>query len=102
VKQANVRPVIQSLVVSLACMIVLVFAGYWYIGLVDRQAQERTATAIADSRERAAAALAESNRKWCEIVLLFDTTYKTTPPTTEAGKKLAAFFAARRIDFGCS
>lgn len=90
----TVKPVIRSLVISLAGMVVIAVAGLWYTNHVDQQAEERTRIATA-------AAIADSNRKWCDIVAFFDDTYKANPPTTETGKRLSVFFAARRIDFGC-
>lgn len=100
-RQKDVRPVVWSLATALIAMIVLVFLGLWYIGYVDKQAQDRTAAALVDSNHKWEQAIRESNRKWCDVVILFDDTYKSTPPTTAAGQKLAVFFAARRKDFEC-
>lgn len=94
-KVSRVKPVVWTLVVSLSCMIVLVVGGIWYTNYVADRAEERL-------REATARAIAESNRQWCDIVLLFDTTYKQQPPATPTGKTLAAFFANRRITFGCN
>ena len=88
------RPVIYSLVISLACMVMLVWGGLWYTNYVDKQAQARTEQALAT-------AIRESNRKWCNVVILFDDTYKRMPPTTPTGQTLAKFFAERRKDFDC-
>lgn len=88
------KPLVWSLVVSLACMAMLVWAGLWYTNYVDHKAQIRTEQALAT-------AIRESNRKWCDVVILFDDTYRKTPPTTPAGQTLAKFFADRRKDFDC-
>lgn len=42
-----------------------------------------------------------SNGFWCGIVVLFDDTYKTSPPPTTTGQKLAAEFKTMRSNFHC-
>ena len=42
-----------------------------------------------------------SNGLWCGVVNLFDDTYKESPPTTDAGKSLAAEFDRIRKGFKC-
>lgn len=79
-----------TLVISFATAVVITIAGLWYTNYVDDQAKARTDAAIL-----------ESNRKWCDVVILFDDTYRTTPPSTPAGQRLAKFFAERRKDFSC-
>lgn len=46
-------------------------------------------------------AIDDSNRKWCNIVSLFDTTYRSQPPTTPAGQQLAIYFKELRENFKC-
>ena len=41
------------------------------------------------------------SQKWCAVIVLFDDTYKDTPPTTEAGKTLAREFKELRKAFFC-
>lgn len=42
-----------------------------------------------------------SNQRWCGIVVMFDDTYKETPPTTPLGQNLATEFKILRQDFKC-
>jgi hypothetical protein len=42
-----------------------------------------------------------SNKVWCGIVVLFDDTYKKSPPTFDTGKILAKEFVRIRQDFTC-
>jgi hypothetical protein len=42
-----------------------------------------------------------SNGFWCGIVVLFDDTYKVTPPPTDVGIKLMTEFREMRNDFHC-
>lgn len=86
----SARPLGWTLVISFATAVVITIAGLWYTNHVDSQAKARTDAAIR-----------ESNQKWCEIVLLFNNTYKTQPPTTPAGKQLAAYMNKLAVDFGC-
>lgn len=79
-----------TLVISFATAVLITVAGLWYTNYVDEQAKDRTNAAIK-----------ESNRKWCSIVLLFNNTYKSQPPTTPAGKRLAEYMNTLAIDFEC-
>lgn len=74
----------------LAC---LVAAGgaVVYASVVQRQAEQRT------EAERA-----ESDRRWCSLLVELDNAYHTKPgPTTDVGRKVAAEIHQLRIDFGC-
>ena len=42
-----------------------------------------------------------SNQRWCDIVTLFNETYKQSPPPTETGKKIAAAMLVLGRDFDC-
>lgn len=91
IKQVKyVKPVIWSLVVSSVCMGTLAWAGIWYTGYVDDQAKARTEAAIR-----------ESDQKWCDILLLFDNTYKEQPPTMPTGQKLAVYMHNLVIAYRC-
>lgn len=59
---------------------VLVLASFQYTNYVDRR----------------------SNRAWCGIVGLFNRTYQTAPPPSDAGKILAIEFARLTKEFECS
>lgn len=100
-KQKTVRPLVWSLVTTLIGMIALVWFGLWYINYVDTEAKARTEAALQETDRKFLEAIRESNRKWCDVVILFDDTYKNTPPTTAAGQQLAKWFNARRTDFDC-
>lgn len=100
-KQKAVKPVIWTLVVALGCMVALVYGGIAYTNYVDDQAKARTEAALQETNRKFLLAIQESNRKWCDVVVLFDDTYRNTPPTTPAGQQLAKWFAERRTDFNC-
>ena len=92
------RPLAFVLLISFAAVLVLVGSMVWYIGYEGRRTEQR----IRDSqREAVHQAIVDSNRKWCDIVVLFDDTYRATPPTTPAGQKIAAYFTNLRKDFQC-
>lgn len=44
---------------------------------------------------------AESDRKWCSVVVTIDGAYHQQPPKTEAGKNLAEDMAALRRELHC-
>jgi hypothetical protein len=43
----------------------------------------------------------ESERKWCGVVSTMDDAYRTSPPSTPAGRRIARDIAQLREDFGC-
>lgn len=45
--------------------------------------------------------VAESQRKWCAVVVTLDDAYHETPPTTAAGRNLADSIAQLRREIGC-
>ena len=62
-----------------------------YASVVQRQAERRT------EAERA-----ESDRRWCALLVELDNAYRIPPgPTTEVGRKVAAEIHQLRISFGC-
>lgn len=44
---------------------------------------------------------AESDRKWCEVVTTMDDAYRSSPPQTDIGRKLANDMAELRRRLGC-
>lgn len=44
---------------------------------------------------------AESDRKWCSVVITLDDAWRQSPPTTAAGKTMAANMAQLRHDLHC-
>ena len=100
-KQKAVRPLVWALITTLIGMVTLVWVGLWYINHVDEQAKARTEAALIETDRKWHEAIAESNRKWCDVVVLFDDTYKSMPPASPTGQVLAKFFAERRKDFDC-
>lgn len=57
--------------------------------------------AIEESEHKSAAALSESQRKWCALLVPLDDGYKVTPPPTESGRRFARIIHGLRVDFGC-
>ncbi len=57
--------------------------------------------AIVASTKISERSLAESNRKWCSLVITLDDAYKETPPTTAAGKNVAESLHRLRGELGC-
>lgn len=90
-----------SLCVALICMVTLMFVGYLYINDVDKKARARTEAALVENNRKWEQAIQLSNQKWCGIVILFDTAYRQTPPTSPTGQTLANYFAQLREDFKC-
>lgn len=43
-----------------------------------------------------------SNRLWCGMIVLFDDTYKKSPPPTPTGRILADEFRRLRSSFDCT
>ncbi len=43
----------------------------------------------------------ESNRRWCTLLVTMDEAYRESPPSTEAGKTMAAEVTRLRAEFGC-
>jgi hypothetical protein len=44
---------------------------------------------------------AESERKWCGVVVTLDDAYRVTPPQTPTGRQIAADVRRLRGEFGC-
>jgi hypothetical protein len=42
-----------------------------------------------------------SNKRWCDIVTLFNESYKTLPPSTDLGRKISAAMIVLEQDFHC-
>src|SRR5215213_8187486 len=73
------RKLVMTWLISTLCLFVLSLANFQYTNYVDRR----------------------SNGFWCGIVVLFDDTYKKTPPPTEIGRKLAKEFGRIRTGYNC-
>lgn len=43
----------------------------------------------------------KSNEQWCEVIVLFNTAYKTNPPPTDLGKKIAKGMLDIQNKFHC-
>jgi hypothetical protein len=88
------RPLIRAwyaIAVSFIACLVIALAGVVYTNYVQSQARHRT------EAERA-----ESDRRWCSLLVELDNAYRTSPgPTTEVGKKVAAEIHQLRVSFGC-
>jgi hypothetical protein len=44
---------------------------------------------------------AESERKWCSVVITLDDAWRESPPTTPSGKNMAANIAELRHELHC-
>lgn len=44
---------------------------------------------------------AESNRRWCSLLVVLDDTYQQTPPQTDVGRNVASEIHRLRTDFEC-
>jgi hypothetical protein len=44
---------------------------------------------------------AESDRKWCSVVITLDDAWRQSPPTTAAGKTMAANMSELRRELHC-
>lgn len=44
---------------------------------------------------------AESDKNWCDLIVLFDDAYQAQPPVTPTGRAVAAKMHARRLTLGC-
>ncbi len=70
---------VRSSIIAYLILFILVIASFQYTNYVERR----------------------SNRIWCGVVVLFDDTYKKSPPPTEVGKLLAPQFARMVDSFRC-
>ena len=57
--------------------------------------------AIRTSEETARQGIADSQHKWCALLIPLDEGYKVTPPATASGKQFASIIHSLRVDFGC-
>lgn len=73
------RKLIVAWITSTAVLFIMVIASFQYSNYVDRK----------------------SNTFWCGIVVMFDDTYKETPPPTPVGQKLAIEFSKIRKGYKC-
>lgn len=70
--------------------LILVVAGLLYTNFVQHQSETRFQDSIRQSEQR-----------WCAIVGLFDDTYRSNPPTTPTGRRVADLMHELRVDFRC-
>jgi hypothetical protein len=80
-----------AIVVAFFACLAVALAGVVYTNHVQGQAQRRT------EAERA-----ESDRRWCALLVELDNAYHAPPgPTTKTGIKVAVEVHQLRVDFGC-
>jgi hypothetical protein len=80
-----------AIVVAFFACVCIALAGVVYTNYVQSQARHRT------EAERA-----ESDRRWCALLVELDSAYQSSPrPTTETGRKVADEIHKLRIEFGC-
>lgn len=73
------RPVIWSLMISFASMLVISLAGIVYTGYVQ----------------------GENNKQWCKTLIAIDDAYSQANITSPAGRHIAEEFHNLRVEFGC-
>ncbi len=61
-----------------------------------------TLISVSISERNARETDAESNRKWCVLLVSIDDVYQETPPTTATGRNFAAGIHQLRTDFSCT
>lgn len=71
------RPVLYSLAGLLSSQLVLTGAAIW----VTTNNAHKATVVVARNAEKA-------NQQWCSTLRVFRETYKETPPTTDAGRKI--------------
>ncbi len=73
------RKLVITVISLFACMIIMTIVSVQWANYVDNR----------------------SNQRWCGIVLLFNNAYKTNPPPTPLGKKVAVEMLKLQNDFSC-
>lgn len=73
------RKAVIAVISIFICLMCGVIASFQYANYVDRS----------------------SNQRWCELVGLFNTSYKEIPPPTDLGKKIAAAMLHIEEEFKC-
>jgi hypothetical protein len=53
------------------------------------------------ARREAQRAAGESERRWCGLVVALDDAYRSTPPQTPVGRRMAAELSSLRVQFRC-
>jgi hypothetical protein len=84
------QPVWYIVAAIAASMLAVALAGLTYTSHVQRQADRRHDQIVRDSE-----------RKWCEFVVVLDDAWSATPPQSPLGRQVAASLHTLRIDFGC-
>jgi hypothetical protein len=80
-----------AVVVAFFACLCIALAGVLYTNHVQKQADRRS------TAERA-----ESDRRWCALLVELDDAYRQPPgPTTETGRKVAVEIHQLREAFGC-
>lgn len=80
-----------AIAVSFIACLVIALAGVFYTNHVQAQAQRR-----ADAER------ADSDRRWCALLVELDHAYNQPPgPSSEVGRKVASEIHQLRVGFGC-
>jgi hypothetical protein len=80
-----------AIAVSFIACLVIALAGVFYTNHVQAQAQRR-----ADAER------ADSDRRWCALLVELDHAYNQPPgPASDVGRKVASEIHQLRIGFGC-
>jgi len=88
------RKVLYALLVTFVVVLAVGVNSVIYANSVANRSEKA-------SQKAAAEALQQSEQAWCSIINLFDNTYTTQPPTTDAGKLLQKYFKNLKERYKC-
>lgn len=71
-------------------ILAVIVAGVSYTNYVQREADRRHDQIVRDSE-----------RKWCEFIVVLDDAWSSSPPQSPLGRKVAVALHKQRVDFGC-
>lgn len=91
------QPVWYSVVAILVCIVMMTVTT---TVLLQRQA-DQAAELSRQARQEAQQAARESERRWCGLVTSLDDAYRSSPPQTPVGQRMAMELATLRMQFGC-
>lgn len=84
------QPIWYSIATSFLAVLVVTVGGVLYTKKVQDENDVRYHRLVQ-----------QSEQKWCSIITTLDDSYKTTPPSTPVGRKVAAEMSRLRREFHC-
>lgn len=87
----DVRRRLAAILAALLVVVVVVVVNVVYVGHVQDQAERRDVVIRH-----------ESDRRWCDLLGLYVTSYRDNPPATELGREVAIKIEALWREFGCA